>query len=144
MSQEDNEIQSYSDGYWERFFSPEEPDYEIKGKYLFFSLDREVLVTIAKQEIAEGPFHRAKTQMPGLNDAVEGTGEDYVLCLYYKDDSKKHELADRYQEKDGVRYRYWKSDAATRRGEYSEEFLEGMPPDVRSKFTGDDSGDKSG
>lgn len=143
MSQESSEIRSYSDGYWEKFYSPEEPNYKIKGKYLFFSMDRRVLIKIAKREISKGPFHRAKTQMSGLNDAVPGTGKDYVLCLYYKDDSKKYELADKYQEKDGVRYRYWKSDAATRRGEYSEEFLKGMPPGVKDGFTGDDSDEKS-
>ena len=140
---ERDEIRSRSDGYWERFFSPEEPDYEIKGKYLFFSMDRERLVRIAKEEIADGPFHEAKTHAPGMNDAIRGTGEEYVLCLYYKDDSKKHELAEKYRDQDGIKYRYWKSNEATRRGEYSEEFLEGMPQRLRDTFTSSDVDDDS-
>ena len=130
-----SDVQSHSDGYWENFNSQEERDYEITGKYLFFSTDRELLVNIAKNEISKGPFHRAKTQMPGANDVIPGTGDDYVLCLYYKDNSKKHELADKYQERENLKYRYWKSNEATRRGEYSEEFLEDMPLRIRDAFT---------
>ena len=143
MAEESDEVKTHSDGYWETFYSSEKPDYEIKGKYLLFSMDREKLVRIAEQEIKNGPFHQAKTQMPGLNDSLPGTGEEYVLCLYYKDDSRKHELADKYQSQDGVRYRYWKSDEATRKGKYSEEFLEDMPQNLKYRFTSDDADDDS-
>jgi len=41
-----------------------------------------------------------------------------------EDDSRKNELAKKYQEKNGIHYRYWKSDEDTRKGKYSKEFLE--------------------
>jgi len=48
------------------------------------------------------------------------------LCLYYKNDSRKQELAEKYQEKNGIKYRYWKSDEDTLKGKYSKRFLEEM------------------
>ena len=125
------EVRRECDGYWEWFTAAERPPYRITGKYLFFSPDRERLVAIALEELESGAFHQAKTQMPGLQ-----AGEDYVLCLYYRDDSRRHELAARYGGREGIRYRYWKSDAATRRGEYSERFLGSLGPEERRRFSG--------
>jgi hypothetical protein len=51
-------------------------------------------------------------------------GPDYVLCLYCKDESRKNELAEKYTGFPGVKYRYWKSDADTRSGIYSEKYNE--------------------
>jgi len=51
---------------------------------------------------------------------------DYVLCLYYSDDSRRGELATRVKTDYStfpVKYRYWKSDDDTRAGRYSEQFL---------------------
>lgn len=78
----------------------------------------------------EGFFHLAKIPLPDVN-----THPEYVLCLYYKDESRKHELADKYKGQNGLKYRYWKSDAATSRREYSEEFLEKLSPEDRKRFT---------
>jgi hypothetical protein len=74
-------------------------------------------------------FHKAKVNKRLLKGQVE-----HVLCLYYKDDSRKHELADRNREEYGVNYRYWKSDAATLRGEHSKEFLERLSESDRQYF----------
>ena len=60
---------------------------------------------------------------------------DYVLCLYYKDGTRKHELASKYQNREGIKYRFWKSDEATLKGEYSEEFLQALSPERRNLFT---------
>jgi hypothetical protein len=38
---------------------------------------------------------------------MEGQTE-HVLCLYYCDDSRKHELRERNDHEYGVKYRYWK------------------------------------
>jgi len=92
---------------------------EITGKYLFFHENPKTLLNIAIDEIKEEGFHVAK-----VNKKILGTGKDHVLCLYYKDDSRKNELAEKYQEKNGVRYRYWKSDEDTRKGKYSKQFLD--------------------
>jgi len=94
-------------------------DFEIIGKYLFFHKHPEILAKVAKEEIADNGFDVAK-----INNELLGTSTEYVLCLYYKDDSRKNELAKKYQEKNGIHYRYWKSDEDTRKGKYSKEFLE--------------------
>ncbi|HEX8203068.1 MAG TPA: hypothetical protein VF590_21505 [Isosphaeraceae bacterium] len=125
-------IRRQCDGYWEWFATVDPPPYAIAGKYLFFSPERENLVAIALEELRAGAFHRAKTQMPGMKH-----GEDYVLCLYYRDDSRKRELAAKYRGRASVRYRYWKTDEATRRGEYSEQFLGSLDPETRRQFTGE-------
>jgi hypothetical protein len=67
------------DGYWEWF---ERSDitvvpYEITGKYLFFSRNRNLLVEIAVDELENGGFHQAKTHMAEITPP---SGE-YVLCL---------------------------------------------------------------
>lgn len=109
---------------WERFIKREQLPYEITGKYLFFSPDRNQLVEIAIDELEHGGFHEAKIPLVETND-----GPDYVLCLYYKDASRKHELANTYRNRPGVDYRYWKSDEATEHGEYSAKFRQQRSPD---------------
>ena len=118
------------DGYWLRLISEEEPDYVITGKYLFFSSDIDKLIEIAINEIEKHGFHRAKVNMSLLKGQTE-----HVLCLYYKDDSRKYELAERNKGEYGVKYRYWKSDIATLRGHYSKEFLEKLSKSNRRYFT---------
>ena len=125
-----NQVTSLCDGYWEWFLSSEPAPYEVTGKYLFFSVDRELLIKIAKEELKEGGFHRAKTHM---SDVVPPSGE-YVLCLYYKDDSRKRELAAKYQHNPELKYRYWKSDEDTHAGKYSKEFLDRLSRDERKFF----------
>ena len=118
------------DGFWLRFISEEEPNYEITGKYLFFSPDKDKLIEIANNEIEKHGFHRAKVNMSLLKGQTE-----HVLCLYYKDDSRKYELAERNKREYGVKYRYWKSDEATLRGQYSKEFLEKLSKSDRRYLT---------
>jgi hypothetical protein len=118
------------DGYWIWLLSEEKPSYAITGKYLFFSEDKDKLIRIATNEIKNNGFHRAKVNM----HLLEGQNE-HVLCLYYKDDSRKHELAKRNKQEYGVKYRYWKSDDATLKGQYSKEFLSKLPESERRHFT---------
>ena len=56
------------DGYWEWFERSDTPiiPYEITGKYLFFSLNRDILIEIAINELENGGFHHAKTLMAGI------------------------------------------------------------------------------
>ncbi len=130
-------VNSDCDGYWEHFERNEPPPYEITGKYLFFSPDRAALVKIAIGALERGGFHHAKIQMEGKNFSP-----DYVLCLYYKDDDRKHELARRYRNQHDVRYRYWKSDEDTHEGKYSEQFLKGLSPGARKLFQGGADGNE--
>jgi len=118
------------DGYWIWLLSREKPTYGITGKYLFFSDDKNKLIEIAVNEIENHGFHHAKVN----NKLLEGQTE-YVLCLYYKDDSRKQELAERNKQEYEVKYRYWKSDFDTLTGKYSKEFLDKLPEDERKHFT---------
>ncbi len=90
-------------GYWIWLLGEEKPNYEITGKYLFFSSDQDKLIEIATNDIEKHGFHRAKVNKYLLKGQTE-----HVLCLYYRDDSRKNELAERNREEYGVKYRYWK------------------------------------
>ena len=122
-------MKTHFDGYWNWFFGDKEPDYQITGKYLFFCDDKNKLIKIAKNEIENHDFYEAKINEKLLEDQT-----DYVLCLYYKDDSRKYELAERNKSKYNVKYRYWKSDEATLKGEYSQEFLSKLKKPDKTKF----------
>ncbi|MHA1739399.1 MAG: hypothetical protein ACTSWD_12485 [Candidatus Heimdallarchaeota archaeon] len=124
------DVLSFTDGYWEYFIHKQKPNYKITGKYLFFCKDREVLRQIAIDEIENNGFHHAK-----VNIEDKKQGEDYVLCLYYEDDSRKLEMAEKYKDESEVKYRYWKSDEDTLKGKYSDEFLNQLSPEERKKWT---------
>lgn len=129
-------VSSHNDGYWEHFIRNDPAPYEVTGKYLFFSTEQNHLVEIAIAALERGSFHQAKVGRAFSRDQVieKNIKPEYVLCLYYKDESRKHELAKRYCNQEGLRYRYWKSNEATRKGEYSEQFLQGLPPGLRKAF----------
>jgi hypothetical protein len=111
---------SYCQYGWQWFRKTEILSYEITGKYLFFSENKDLLIKVVIEELENGGFHLAKTN---FDDEGLYAGE-YVLCLYYKNDECKHELATKYRNKTGLRYRYWKSDEDTRQGKYSQVFLD--------------------
>ena len=123
-------VKTIFDGYWIWLLSMEKPNYDITGKYLFFSDDKEKLIGIATNEIEKHGFHHAKVNEHLLQGQME-----HVLCLYYSDDSRKHELAERNSQEYGVKYRYWKSDADTLSGKYSKEFLDKLPEHEKKHFT---------
>ena len=120
----------YRNEYWDWFLNKQEPSYVITGKYLFFCEDRDVLRKIVIDEIENNGFHHGKINLEGKQ-----MGKDYVLCLYYKDDSRKYELFEKYKEKPDVKYRYWKSDKDTLKGKYSKEFISNLSPNERKKWT---------
>jgi hypothetical protein len=115
---------------WIWLRSREKLTYGITGKYLFFCDDKNKLIEIAVNEIEKHGFHYAK-----VNDKLLKGQTEHVLCLYYEDDSRKHELAERNKQEYGVEYRYWKSDSDTLKGKYSNEFLDKLPKDARKYFT---------
>lgn len=123
-------MKEHFNGYWIWLLSEKRPDYEILGKYLFFYEDKDKLIEIARNEITNHGFHEAK-----VNERLLEGQTEHVLCLYYKDDSRKHELAERNRREYGVKYRYWKSDEATLKGQYSQEFLSKLSKSERKHFT---------
>jgi hypothetical protein len=108
------------DGYWLWVRTSEDEPYRVSGKYLYFAEDPMALLKIALEEVGHQGFHRAKVNA----EVVSGT--EHVLCLYWKDDSRRYELSDRNSALYGVKYRWWKSDADTFAGKYSPEFLDGL------------------
>lgn len=83
-----------SDDYFKQFYETRDESDGITGKYLFFHEDLEVLEEVAREEIESNGFEVAKR-----NTRLLGTSTEYVLCLYYVDDSRKIELAKKYQKK---------------------------------------------
>jgi len=90
------------------------------GEYLFFNTNSEELEKIAIDEIENNGFEAAKIS------AEIGKFPDYVLCLFYKNDSRKDELAEKYQRKNGTQYRYWKSFEDVEKGKYSKQHLDNL------------------
>jgi hypothetical protein len=124
-------MRTVSDGYWTWLSREEEPDYVITGKYLFFSEDRDKLFEIAKNEILNHHFHQAK-----INENLPEGLSEHVLCLYYKNDCRKYELAKRNELKYNVKFRYWKSEMAAGKGPGSEN-CSGKRPGFLMPDTGD-------
>jgi len=106
------------DGYWIWIKDKSAIDDGITGKYLFFSENREKLIEIAINEIKNHGFQLAK-----VNSALLGNQSEYVLCLFYKNNSRKNELADRNKQEYNIKYRYWKNDSDTLNGKYNKDFL---------------------
>lgn len=116
-------------GYWLDVLGDEPVPYEVMGKYMFFSTEPMALLKAAETEIAEHGFHVAKV------NATPMGGREHVMCLYYVNDSRRRELADRNRELYGLKYRWWKSDADTEAGKYSERFLSRLDPSESQIFS---------
>lgn len=119
-----------NDGNWYWYIKIPKVTTKILGKYLFYSRDKKELINIAINELKSNNFPVAK-----INTDDTKKGEDYVLCLYYYDDSRKEELADRYKSNNKVEYRYWKSDENTLKGKYSDKFLSKLSPEEQKEWT---------
>ena len=116
--------------YWHYYFRLTKVKPKITGKYLFFSESKEELEKVAIHELENEGFYQAK-----INTDKHNKGKEYVMCLYYKDDSRKYELAKRYEDNPKIKYRYWKSDEDTLKGKYSKQFLEQLSPEERKEWT---------
>jgi hypothetical protein len=119
------EITPAPESRWEYF--GQRPTYKITGKYLFFSLYRQALIDIAEIEIGFYDFDLAK-----INTELLHPGSDWVLCIYWKDNRRKFELATRYRFMSDVNYRYWKSDERTKKGIYSGRYINEQRRNIRS------------
>jgi hypothetical protein len=88
------------------------------GKYLFFSARPEPLIELAQSEISQHGFRTAKVKIDQL------IGPDHVLYVYWDDSSRADELAERWapEIQPEIKYRGWKEESASLKGEYSEQF----------------------
>lgn len=90
---------------------------DLDGKYLFFSKSQDLLIYVIETEILEHGFEVGKV----IADVAYG--QDYVACLYWHNPDRKDELAKRWGKNPKLRYRYYKTNADTRAGKYSQQFL---------------------
>lgn len=128
----DNIVKILIDG-WYRYFninkSKAKPE-ESTGKYLFFSKNFDILEKIVIVELEKNDFKSAK-----IVDEDNKKGDEFVLCIFYADDSRKNDLIEKYRTQPEVRGGFWKSNKDTSNGKYSEQFLEKLPFEERSKWT---------
>jgi len=110
---------------WIYFRGDEDETYLASGKYLLFSADQEALFIIGSNEVTWGGFPLARITRR------RGRQSDYVLELFYKDDSRHHKLLSKYSGIDYLKYRGWKSDEDTLDGKYSPPYLSRLPSGER-------------
>ena len=105
-----HEEQQLSSEYWQYFG---EYDHST-GKYLFFCADRQKLCKFARDLISKEGFDCCKVSRQGT--------PNYVLCVYWLNDLRKHELKRKYGDREDIMYRWWKSNADTMQGRYSKQY----------------------
>ena len=114
-NQDDNRrVWSVEHGWWVWVVRGRQDAAEVTGKYLFFHPDRDVLINLACDVLEEFDLHTAKVP-------IGRVGDDLVMCVYDVGPRFVWEMK-KYDGREGAKYRFWKSDEATRRGEYSEGF----------------------
>ena len=97
--------------------SEDDADTVEHGKYLFFAPEGpRVLENIVLEQFQMRPFGLAKVP------TIPGKREDWVLCLYQDDNRYWYTLREAYHNPPRVRFRGFKTNTASRRGEYSERF----------------------
>lgn len=92
---------------------------EIKGKYLFFSDNKNELIRLAENILEKYNLLIAKTPSSGTPNNSNGFG--FVLCVYDTENRYCNEL--KKLETNTISFRYWKSNNATRAGKYSKQFI---------------------
>jgi hypothetical protein len=123
-----DEINRTTIGNWVRFTQEVEIEHDASsdvariqqpGKYLFFAPGGvSELEAIILEEFDTGRFNHAKVP------TKPGKREDWVLCLYSGDDRYYTGLRDRYDDPPTVKFRGFKSNEATGKGNYSKRFAE--------------------
>lgn len=94
--------------YWINYKRKEQKNTKMTGKYQFYSKDKDLLEKIVLDELENNGFQQAK-----INREEYRKGKDFVLCLYYQDDSRDSELAEKYKNHPNIDYRRWKSNEQT-------------------------------
>ena len=83
---------------------------KMSGKWLFFGPSMGRLVEVAEKELSEGLFHLAKVSTTTRRG-------DYVLYLYAETEDRAQgaRLKEIYDGPQGIKFRWWKSEEATRK-----------------------------
>lgn len=88
------------------------------GKYMFFSDNKEKLISLGKEILLKYYLYNAK--VPQTNIPKNSKGFGFVLCIYDEKNTYTSELC-KYSSAD-INYRFWKSDYDTINGVYSNNF----------------------
>ena len=88
------------------------------GKYIFFSDSQSSLIQLALTILEDYDLYHAKISISANHDKP---GYDFVCCVYDASPRFLDEL-EKFGDEYYIRYRRWKSDAATLAGEYSKHF----------------------
>ena len=121
-----NKIDRTTAGGWVFYYSGLDVDHDRpeseadtceQGKYLFFTPEtaRE-LEKIIVEQLQQRPYRAAKIPTKPAKK------EDWVLCLYQDDNRYWYDLREKYHNPPVIRFRGFKTDAQTRRNEYSDRF----------------------
>jgi hypothetical protein len=94
-------------GRWLYFSGPQERDYRVIGKYLFFAPEPEALIPAAVAALLVHDFHHAKLSR------YRGGYPKHVLCIYWHGPERLEEMRS-LAERLGLEYGGWKTDAQTR------------------------------
>ena len=89
-------------------------DHGTLGKYIFFSDSQSSLIQLALGILEDYDLHQAKISIT----ANEKKGYNFVCCVYDVEPRFLEEF-EKFGDEYSIRYRKWKSDAATLAGEYS-------------------------
>lgn len=121
-------ITRVTDGSWVVYHSEHElshdrtasdADTHEAGKYLFFAPENvRQLETILLEQLQQRPYSGAKIP------TIPGKKQDWVLCLYQDDNRYWYDLREEYHDPPTVRFRGYKTNAATEQGEYSDQFMD--------------------
>jgi predicted kinase len=112
------EILNSSGWIWIKNSNSTEKRDQIKGKYLFFSDNKEELIELGKQILNKYGLLVAKTPISEVANKNKGFG--FVLCVYDIINRYSNEL--KTLETNSISYRYWKSDDDTRNKKYSKQY----------------------
>lgn len=118
-----SDISTEKGKYWIMFRNEKGTKKEVGtlGKYLYFSDNKQSLISLAKKLLIRYGLPSAKVPKSDIPNNSHGFG--FVLCVYSYDDTLKHEL--KQYENEGINYRYYKMNIDTMSGKYSRQYLTG-------------------
>ncbi len=127
-----NNIRRYKIGIWEWYSKYIDNDNTIKGKYLFFSDNRDILEYFLLKIFKKFKLSKAKIPLPGKQ-----INKTYVLCIYSDSENEKiksefNKILTNYP---NITFSGWKSDEDTLNGKYSKIFYDSLKVSKYNKKT---------
>lgn len=102
----------------------------VKGKFLFYSDNKEVLIKLAYTILERFNLPFAKIPLSDNPQKSNSKGFGFVLCIYSKDDGFKY-LMKKYASST-ITYRWWKSNEKTNEEKVAKQFIANINPKLFS------------